>query len=73
MPVGRSWWPTWASSSGRRHGGSAIRRPGAFGQLHVEAYLECGLELLDVPAWTVAARAEMVESTIRHRSEGALA
>jgi predicted ATPase len=57
-------------TAARRISHSAAR---AFGQLHVEAYLECGFELLDVPAWTVAGRADMVESTIRHRSEGALA
>jgi predicted ATPase len=57
-------------TAARRISHSAAR---AFGRLHVEAYLECGFELLDVPAWTVAARADMVESTIRDRSEGGLA
>ena len=57
-------------TAARRMSHSAAR---AFGQLHIEAYLECGFELVDVPAWTVAERADMVESTIRDRAEGALA
>ena len=57
-------------TAARRISHSAAR---AFGQLHAEAYLECGFELIGVPARTVAARADMVESTIRDRSEGAMA
>jgi predicted ATPase len=55
-------------TAARRISYSAAR---AFGRLHVQAYRECGVALMDVPARPVPIRADMVESTIRGRSDGA--
>jgi predicted ATPase len=55
-------------TAARRISYSAAR---AFGQLHVEAYRECGFALTHVPANPVPMRADLVESTIRGWSEEA--